>query len=260
MYRVPDVLKVQQTGTYWYHSHNRGQYIDGLRGALVVRDPRPPFKYDEEITLTVSDWYQDQAPGLINYFQSKDNVLAHNGAEPIPNSALIQDTQNAKISVKPRKTYMIRLVNIGSFVGSYIKFEGHSMTIIEIDGIYTEPKTVDSLYITVAQRYSVLVTMKANASNNFAIMSTLDTAMFDSIPVWAKPDVFGYLVYDDKKPLPVPTPLRNNTPIDDLTIKPRDAEKCHDKVDRQIMMVMDFHEEDGVNRSVWAVGASKNYS
>lgn len=36
-----------------------GQYPDGLRGPLIVHDPNDPYagKYDEEIVLTVSDWY-----------------------------------------------------------------------------------------------------------------------------------------------------------------------------------------------------------
>lgn len=29
-------------GTYWYHSHFSNQYCDGLRGALVIRDPEDP--------------------------------------------------------------------------------------------------------------------------------------------------------------------------------------------------------------------------
>lgn len=40
------------------HSHNMGQYPDGLRGPLIVHDPNDPYagKYDEEVILTVSDW------------------------------------------------------------------------------------------------------------------------------------------------------------------------------------------------------------
>lgn len=240
---------INQVGTYWYHAHNGGQYVDGLRGPINVHDPSPPFKYDADITLTTSDWYRDQTPGLVHYYQSKDNVINNRGAEPIPNSALIQDTQNAKITVKPKKTYMIRIINIGSFVGSYIKIDGHKLTIVEIDGIYTEPKEVDMLYLTVAQRYSVLVTTKDSADTNFLISSTLDTAMFDNIPVWANPDVFGYLVYNDKKPLPKSEPLRTYTQIDDTTIRPKDGKNSLDKVDRQIIMTMDFEEANGVTRA-----------
>ena len=32
-------------GTYWYHSHFLNQYCDGLRGALVIRDPEDPHGY-----------------------------------------------------------------------------------------------------------------------------------------------------------------------------------------------------------------------
>ncbi len=38
-------------GTFWYHSHFSNQYCDGLRGALVVRDPQDPhagrYDYDD---------------------------------------------------------------------------------------------------------------------------------------------------------------------------------------------------------------------
>lgn len=45
-------------GTYWYHSHNMGQYPDGMRGPLIIHDPQDPYggQYDEEYLLTVSDW------------------------------------------------------------------------------------------------------------------------------------------------------------------------------------------------------------
>ena len=32
-------------GTYWYHSHLKTQYCDGLRGPLVIYDPHDPFAH-----------------------------------------------------------------------------------------------------------------------------------------------------------------------------------------------------------------------
>jgi iron transport multicopper oxidase len=32
-------------GDYWYHSHYDAQYCDGLRGALIVDDPKDPQKH-----------------------------------------------------------------------------------------------------------------------------------------------------------------------------------------------------------------------
>ena len=33
--------------------------MDGLRGPLIINDPNSPYagQYDEEIVMTVSDWY-----------------------------------------------------------------------------------------------------------------------------------------------------------------------------------------------------------
>jgi iron transport multicopper oxidase len=100
---------VDQIGTYWFHSHTRGQYPDGLRAPLIVHDPENPFRqeFDEEIVLSFSDWYHDLMRPLLKSFVSVTNPT---GAEPVPKSALINDEQNVTIAVQPGKTYMIRMV------------------------------------------------------------------------------------------------------------------------------------------------------
>jgi iron transport multicopper oxidase len=45
-----------QIGTYWIHSHIKGQYPNGLRAPFIIRDPDPPYKYDVATVLSVSDW------------------------------------------------------------------------------------------------------------------------------------------------------------------------------------------------------------
>jgi len=48
-------------GTFWYHSHFRNQYCDGLRGALIIYDPEDPHQalYDvddgEGVLLSTTD-------------------------------------------------------------------------------------------------------------------------------------------------------------------------------------------------------------
>ena len=168
-----DRLQVDQPGTYWYHSHEGGQYPDGLRGPLIIHDPESPYKgkYDEEIVLTLSDWYHDQMPGLLNFFISYANPT---GAEPVPNAALMNDTQNLTVSVEPGKTYMFRIVNMAAFAAQYLWFEEHIMRIVEVDGIYTEEADADMIYLTAAQRYSVLVTTKNDTSKNYAFVGSMD--------------------------------------------------------------------------------------
>lgn len=166
-------MQIKQPGTYWYHSHEAGQYPDGLRGALIVHDPDSPYKdqYDEELVLTLSDWYHDPMPDLIKGFINFANPT---GAEPVPNSALMNDTQNLTVSVEPGKTYMFRIINMAAFAAQYLWFEGHTMQIVEVDGVYTEAADADVIYVTAAQRYSVLVTTKNDTSANFAIVGSMD--------------------------------------------------------------------------------------
>ncbi len=108
---------------------------------------------------------------LLKSFLSVTNPT---GAEPVPNSALMNDTQNLTIAVEPGKTYMFRIINIGAFAGQFLWFEGHTMRIVEVDGVYTEPADAEMIYLTSAQRYSVLITTKNSTDANFAIVGSMD--------------------------------------------------------------------------------------
>lgn len=121
--------------------------------------------------LTLSDWYHDQMPHLLSRFLSYANPT---GAEPVPKSALMNDTQNLSIPVQPGKTYMFRIINMAAFAAQYLWFEGHTMRIIEVDGIYTEPAEAKQIYLTAAQRYSILITTKNDTSANFPIVGSMD--------------------------------------------------------------------------------------
>lgn len=125
--------------------------------------------------MTLSDWYHDQMQDLIPQFLAKSNP---SGAEPVPNSALMNETQNFTIAVEPSKTYMFRVINIGAFASQYLWFEGHTMRIVEVDGVYTKPKEANMIYISAAQRVSFLLTTKDDASANFPFVTSMDTVRF----------------------------------------------------------------------------------
>lgn len=166
---------MQQPGTYWYHSHSHGQYPDGLRGPLIINDPDFPYQdeVDEELVLTLSDWYHDEMQYLIdNLFMVKSNP---SGAEPVPNNALMNDTIDFKLPVKPNTTYRFDVVNMGAFAGQYLWIEGHTMRIVEVDGIYTESADAEMVYLSAAQRVSFLLTTKNDTSKNFPIVTSMDT-------------------------------------------------------------------------------------
>lgn len=167
-------LKLNQSGSYWYHSHTRGQYPEGFRQALVIQDPENPYlgQYDEERIITVSDWYHDQFRDLLKGFINYKNPT---GAEPVPDAALINDTSTFTMDVEAGKTYLLHFINVGAFASQYLWFEGHTMKIVEVDGVWTEPAEADMIYISAAQRYTVLITMRNDTTANYPFVASMDT-------------------------------------------------------------------------------------
>ena len=177
---------VQQNGTFWIHSHIGGQYPDGLRSAFIIRNPNEPYHYDEDMVIGVSDWYHKESKDIIASYMSLENPT---GAAPIPQSALMNDSQNATIKFVSSKTYRLRFVNMAAFATFRIWIEDHEMRIIEVDGVYTQEYPVDMTVLTPGQRTSVLVTAKNNTEKNYALVGSMDTSMFATIPENFNPSV-----------------------------------------------------------------------
>ncbi|KKK23677.1 ferrooxidoreductase Fet3, partial [Aspergillus rambellii] len=244
---VYNFTQVDQAGIYWYHSHRRGQYPDGLRQALIVTDPENPYlgQYDEERVITLSDWYHDEMPGLLEEFISVTNPT---GAEPVPKSALMNDTQNLTVSVEPGKTYLLRLVNVGAFASQYFWMEGHTMRIVEVDGVWTNASEANMIYVTAAERYSVLVTMKNESSQNYAMVGSMDTDLFDAVPQTLNYNVTGWLVYNNLAEKPAAAPIDTFNPFDDMELYPFDGLSLYDEANHTITMDLSMSNlGDGAN-------------
>ncbi|KAH8702101.1 conidial pigment biosynthesis oxidase Abr1/brown 1 [Talaromyces proteolyticus] len=231
---------VDQAGTYWYHSHNMGQYPDGLRGALIVHDPNPPVEYDDEFTITLADWYHKQMPELLDSYQSTSNTA---GDEPLPDVALINDSTQSMFKVQPNTTYLVHIICIGNWPGHAFLFDDHEMTVVEVDGTWIEPYPVGEKNIRVAtgQRMSVLIKTKEDASKNYAFWNTMDINMMfvfenKSIPENFNPNATAWLVYDESLPLPEAPVIHELAFIDDLSFVPYDREPLLEPVDHQIIL------------------------
>jgi iron transport multicopper oxidase len=216
---------VNQNGTYWYHCHADYCYPDGYRQAFIVHDSESYFadQYEEEFTVTVSDWYHELVEGIAPDFLSVYNPT---GAEPIPQAFLFNDTLKTNLTVKPNTTYLIRLINIGAFVAQYFYIEGHNFTIVEIDGIYTEPTEADTLYIAIAQRYAILLTTKNSTDTNYPIVTVADSALLDGIPSDLQLNQTNWLQYNADAPHPqaemTVDVASDLNPFDDITLIPYD--------------------------------------
>lgn len=107
--------------------------------------------------------------------------MERGGSEPVPNATLINEAQNVKFNIRSGGRYLFHVINMGAFAAQYVDFDQHELTVIAIDGVYVTPRKVNQLFLTVAQRYSVVVTGKKgnDARKNFAITASMNLDMFD---------------------------------------------------------------------------------
>jgi len=109
--------------------------------------------------------------------------------------------ENATLPFEAGKTYRLRIVNMSAFAAFFFWIDGHDMRIIEVDGTDVEESPIDLIGITVAQRYSVLVTARNDTSSNWAIHANMDTDMFDRVPPALSPNVTSSITYNSSAPL-----------------------------------------------------------
>ncbi len=174
----------------------------------------------------------DLIPGFLSVTQNPS------GAEPTPDSAILNDNATTSFAITPGKTYMVRIINVSALAAFLVTFDQHEMTIIEVDGVYTKAQTTNLISLKAGQRMSVLITAKPNANKNFAFVGAMDPTMLDSVPATLDLNATGYLVYDDSKPLPAkaPTFKAYDAAFDDFDLVPYDGVALFKPVNHQIVL------------------------
>ncbi|KAK9721357.1 hypothetical protein K7432_003501 [Basidiobolus ranarum] len=188
-----EIHLTNQVGTYFYHAHTSVHGMTAF-GALVIEDKndQPPYQYDEERIVLLSDFYHREDNDIISGLLSTSFRWIGDPQAILTNGKTFENWRCAEgdlrcrkasscgydiINVKPGRTYRFRI--IGAMLSTYLSFviPHHTMTVIEVDGFYVEPVQLDHLEINAGQRYSVLVVanqpidnyyMKANAKFRIA--------------------------------------------------------------------------------------------
>jgi iron transport multicopper oxidase len=233
-------MNLIQHGTYWVHGHLDGQYVDGLRAPLIIHAKKEVAKYDEEIVMTLADWYYlDHTRTMVTFM----SPLNPGGFEPLPNNALINEAAPKPLNLSPGKTYRLRLICMSAFISFNFYIDGHNLTVIEMDGIDTQPYTTSSIMISAAQRYSVLIKApEANPTVKYTVHADMDVNMFDIPPtVTATSTEIIYTgvssTADVFQPEVGPESLDM---LDDALLVPVEVIPAFENVNNQVTLVADF--------------------
>ncbi|OMO91450.1 Multicopper oxidase, type 1 [Corchorus olitorius] len=188
---------VDRPGTYFYHGHYGMQRSAGLYGSLIVdvKDgEKEPFNYEQDFNFLLSDWWHrsvhEQAvllSGKPFHWIGEPQTLLINGTGQYDCTWKTELTDNTSLNhcetskdgerfckplilhVKPNKVYRLRIASTTALASLNLAIEGHKMEVVEADGSYVEPFTVDNLDIHSGESYSVLLRTMGLPSNDYWI-------------------------------------------------------------------------------------------
>ena len=188
-------FEVNQSGTYWYHSHSAYQEEDGVYGPIVIDPAGPdPVAFDREHVLVLSD-HSPMAGATIykklkqmggGYFNMQRLTLSGQLAgrdlpaserrewakmrmDPADIADVTGSTYNFTVNgfgpfdnwtglFRPGERVRLRIINAAAQSNFNVRIPDLPMTVVQADGQNVRPVTVDELQIGVAETYDVVVT------------------------------------------------------------------------------------------------------
>ncbi|XXG71844.1 hypothetical protein AAC387_Pa07g1075 [Persea americana] len=160
-----------QIGTFFYFPslafHKAAGAFGGIR---ILSRPRIPVPFPDpagDITLLIGDWYKANH----TYLRA---ILDRGNRLPFPDAILIngRGPNGVSFTVDQGKTYRFRISNVGLQNSLNIRFQGHTMKLVEVEGTHTLQTTYSSLDVHVGQSYSVLVTMDQPGQDYYIVASS----------------------------------------------------------------------------------------
>ncbi|KAJ1896489.1 ferroxidase fet3, partial [Coemansia sp. IMI 209127] len=194
----------EQEGTYWIHGHYSGQNADGLRTPFIIHEREPIAEYDEEYLFFLEDSYELDFKDQMESVRKPYTKFPPKSSFPYALINGYNGNDTKPIRFEPRKRYRVRVINIGTTEWFKFSLPGHSMQIIEVEGVRSVPHPVDLLNLGPGQRYSVLVEAKDTDEFNYVYNATIYA---DFIPFLRGLNPRQYLGAIEYKPgAPVATP------------------------------------------------------
>jgi FtsP/CotA-like multicopper oxidase with cupredoxin domain len=125
-------FELPDAGTYWYHPHlgNPEQIARGLYGALIVEEREPPA-VDRDVVWVLSDWELDPQARIDEEFTSP-MAASHDGR--VGNTVTLNGVVRDEFAVRAGERVRLRLVNASSARIYGLVFEGHTPSVIALDG------------------------------------------------------------------------------------------------------------------------------
>ncbi len=186
-YRIP----VNQSGTFWYHSHTMLQEQKGLYGAIVIQPKEKTMEYDKELAVVLSDWTNEKPLNVLRNLKRGNEWYQIKKGTAVPLSrAIAQGGFSAQLKMwrdrmegadiadiyypaflsngkkvaeypdfKPGEKVRLRFVNGSASSYYWLDFGAGNPVIVSSDGMDVKPVRKNRLLFAIAETYDVIVTI-----------------------------------------------------------------------------------------------------
>ncbi|TXK73793.1 multicopper oxidase domain-containing protein [Mesonia sp. HuA40] len=186
-YRIP----INQSGTYWYHSHTMLQEQKGVYGSIVIHPKEKTLDYDKDLVVVLSDWTNEKPINVLRNLKRGNEWYQVKKGTAVPLSRVIKEdalgaqfkfwrdrmegadiadiyypaflANGKKLAEYPEfkagEKVRLRFINASASSYYWLDFGGGNPMIVASDGVDVTPKYKNRFLFAIAETYDVIVTI-----------------------------------------------------------------------------------------------------
>ncbi len=186
-YRIP----INQSGTYWYHSHTMLQEQKGVYGSIVIQPKEKTLEYEKDLVVVLSDWTNEKPMNVLRNLKRGNDWYQIKKGTAIPLSKAISQRgfaaqlkmwrdrmEGADIAdiyypaflsngkrlaeyptFKPGEKVRLRFINASASTYFWMDFGAAKPMVVASDGVDVQPVHKNRFLFAIAETYDVIVTI-----------------------------------------------------------------------------------------------------
>ncbi|CAL5362644.1 unnamed protein product [Camellia sinensis] len=213
---------IGQRGTLWWHAHHAWQRAS-VYGAFIIY-PRMPYPFSlpiqADFPIIFGEWWNGDIDAVENEMMmygsgpNSSDAYTINGLPgplyPCPNKDTFVQT------VDRGKTYMLRIINAALNDELFFAVANHTLTVVEIDAVYTKPFTTTAIMIAPGQTTNVLLTANQVPDSTGVFVMSARPYLTSLFP-FDNSTTIAFLKYRDTTTKQITNPIiPNNFPLHNL--------------------------------------------